>query len=132
MALADLSPWPTDGLTAARACLRAALGGREASEDGGTPADPTDDVIDRYGATAAAMVEAFAPEAVQPIKNEATIRVAGWLKGARSDDLIQLGTFGINLQYRHNPSRNALRLSGAAGLLAPWRSPSASVLEEAD
>ena len=134
MAVEKLSPWPTadpeatdDALGDARACLRAALGGREA--DGDSLADPADSLIDRLGSTAAEMVEAYAPDARQAVKNEAVIRIAGWLRGSRSDELILLSQGSISLQYRHNPSRNVLRNSGAAGLLAPWRSPNAAVLE---
>ena len=142
MALAVLSPWP--GNDAARNCLDEALDGI-----GDFDGDETGErlvrrnLIDRLGTTAAALVQGHAPGAPQAIKNEAVIRLAGWLQNSRPDDIVQLSAsppsyqqstaFGQNeaVQFRHNPSRNALRLSGAAGLLAPWRSPGVTIIEAA-
>ena len=123
MALDALSPWPTGaGLAAARRCLRTALGG---SGD-----NPPDDTLDRLGSTASALVDAYAPSAPQPVKNEAVIRVAGWIKGSRPDEIVLLDAGSVTMQWRHNPGRNAMRNSGAMGLLAAWRSPRATVLQD--
>ena len=81
-------------------------------------------------------LDRHAPGAPQEVRNEATIRIAGWLKGTPLDDTVlsevRAGAAAVIKQYRHNPSRNALRLSGAAGLLAPWRAPNAAIIQEAD
>lgn len=146
MAVAVLSPWPAAtaaaALAKARALLDRELGGT-GDDFADVPAPAADeaaavtdrrarrDLIDRLGGTAAAMIEAHAPGAPQPVRNEAAVRVAGWLKGARRDDLVSMSVGGsVVMQYRHNPGRNALRLSGAAGLLQPWRKPAAAILEE--
>ena len=113
MAVGDLSPWPAStaaaSLTAAQAALRDALG-----------ATPSNDRIDRLGATAAAMVEQYAPAAPQPLKNEAVIRFAGYLKeanfGARRSDKVG----DLEAEYAANHAA-MFRNSGAAALLSRWR-----------
>ena len=71
MAVAILSPWPTTpaALAAARACLKAEV-----------DRDLTDDRADALGMVASALVEKEAPAAPQVIRNEATIRAAGYLR----------------------------------------------------
>ena len=110
MAVATLSPWPSSpaALTAARTCLGDALGLTDES------------TVDRLGAAAAALVENFAPLAPQAIKNEATIRCAGWLAGQphaaiRSEKVGELGVDYV-------PSMlSALRHSGGQALLSGWK-----------
>ena len=120
MALAALSPWPTTpaALNAARMCLRNAIG------TPGLSAERTD----ALGSTAAAIVERYAPAAPQAVKNEAVIRLAGWLRSSPPGDLVPTGAGGLEFTWRP-AGRNALRNSGAAGLLAPWHRPRAMVLE---
>ena len=72
---------------------------------------------------AQATVERFAANAPVEIKNEAIIRLAGWLNSSPPGDLVPTGVGGIDFTWRPGASRNALRNSGAAGLLAPWRRP---------
>ena len=105
-----LSPWPartaTASLAAATASLAAALG------------EDDDDVTARLGATAAALVERFAPDAPAPIKCEAVIRCAGWLRDAPSYGARMESEGEISTSF--TPSMTgALRASGAMALLSP-------------
>ena len=81
------------------------------------------DVARRLLAVAQAIVERFAANAPPAVMNEAIIRLAGWLKASPPGDLVPTAIGGIDLTWRPGASRNALRNSGAAGLLAPWRKP---------
>lgn len=72
----SLSPWPTS--PAAVAASIGYLGPLI-----GLEGDANRDRVSRLGATAAALVEAYAPTAPLPLKNEAAVRVAGYL--AQSD-----------------------------------------------
>ena len=118
MAIAALSPWP--GLTApaqlaaARACLRSATD----IEDEST--------LDRLGQTAAALIEAYAPGAPQPVKNEAVIRVAGWLQDSPSANLRGETTGPFSADYAAS-QRGAMLHSGAKSLLYPWRTKTAGI-----
>ena len=122
MALGDLSPWPPTtsaaARTAARDCVRSALSAPGLS----------DDRADALGGAAAALVEGFAPGAPQAVKNEAVIRLAGWLRSSPASDLAPGGVGSIDLQWRP-AGRNALRNSGAAGLLSAWHRPRSTVIE---
>ena len=67
------------------------------------------------------MVERYAPSAPPPVKNEAVIRLAGWLRGSPPADLAPTGVSGIDLTWRPGASRNAyekLRRDGSACELA--------------
>ena len=116
MAVAVLSPWPSTpaALTAARACLKASIAGG---------ANLTEERTDALGGAGAAMVERFAPDAPQAIKNEATIRIAGWLharepKGVQSVALAS----GMRFDFRERfYAPSAMVNSGARPLLLPWR-----------
>ena len=69
---------------------------------------------------ATALVDRFAPDAPEPIKDEATIRAAGYLveqprAAIRSDSVGDIATV-------FTPSSlSALRHSGAMSLLSPWK-----------
>ena len=110
MALENLSPWPTSpvALANARACLGDAIGVTD---------EPT---LDRLGSVAAALVERLAPDAPDAIKNEATIRTAGYLReqpaaAVRSESV---GDIRTSFAPAHT---SALRHSGAMALLSPWK-----------
>ena len=117
MAITLLSPWPTT--PAALAAATAALGGAIGEDD--------DDTTQRLGATAAALVERYAPGAPAAIKCEAVVRCAGWLRqaptyGARSESEGEIST-------SFTPSATgALRASAAMALLSPWKVRRAGVL----
>ena len=115
MAVGDLSPWPnataTASLEAARTCLREAIAAPRAS----------DDRIDALGSTAAALVEKYAPDAPQAIRNEATIRAAGWIHGRPRSGETGQEIEGILTRRWAAGHTSALRHSGAAALLSPWK-----------
>ena len=110
MAVALLSPWPTTpaALTAATAALGGALG------------EDDDATTQRLGETAAALVERYAPGAPDAIKCEATIRCAGWLRGAPAYGARSESEGDITTAYTPSAT-GALRASGAMGLLTPWK-----------
>ena len=118
----ELSPWPSPtaivALAAARDCLRAAIGSTAADER-----------IDLLGSTAAAQVERYAPTAPQSVRNEAVIRLAGWMKSSPAGDLVPTEAGALSFSWRPGASRNAMRNSGAMGLLAAWRRPRALVVD---
>ena len=119
MAVATLSPWPTSpaALAAAVGCLKAAI-----ADEG-----ETDDTIARVGSVASARVEREAPGAPQAIRNEATIRFAGYVYSA-DFGAIRKETIGPSeIEYIANHA-NAWRNCGAAGLVAPWKVRRAGVI----
>ena len=117
-----LSPWPPDtsvaALAAARTCLRTELGR--------SGADLTDAQLDRLGGSAAAEVEIFAASAPQVLRDEAVIRMVGWLvqvpagltdKTVKSPDGSE-----VTFKYARGMSTaSPLRASGASALLARHR-----------
>ena len=120
--MTTLSPWPTSpvALANARVCLREALGGSALS----------DDRLDALGAAAAATVEAYAAAAPQVIKNEAVIRLAGWMNSEPATSMTNLDAGPVSITWRPAASRYALRLSGAMGLLSSFHRPRAIVLTD--
>lgn len=118
MALAVLAPWPTTpaALAAATACLKAAIG-----------PDLTDERVQALGSTAAALVERFAPNAPQPIRNEATIRTAGWLAEQPAAAIRSESVGDVETAYAPTHT-SALRHSGGMALLSPWKIRRAGVI----
>ena len=108
----SLSPWPARTATASLAEAIRVLG--EALGEG------DDHVTARLGATAAALVQRFAPDAPQVIKDEAVIRCAGWLRQAPSYGVRSEVEGEIRTSF--SPAMtSALRASGGMSLLSPWR-----------
>ena len=93
------------------------------ADDLATAARVKIEVARRLLPVAQATVEQFAATAPVEVKNEAIIRLAGWINASPPGDLVPTGIGGIDFTWRPGASRNALRNSGAAGLLAPWRRP---------
>lgn len=110
-----IGPRAPGGSTAALtvAELRAAIG---AVKD-------TDERLAALLEAASAMVERTAAGAPEAAKREATIRLAAWIRSSPPTELYALSAGGVDVAFRPLASRNALRSSGAAGLLAPWRRP---------
>jgi len=81
---------------------------------------------------AVAIVEKYAAGAPTAVKAEAVVRIAGWVKTAVPGDLVPVSAGEIQLQWRPTVGRNALRQSGAMGLLSPWHRPAAVTIEAAD
>ena len=115
-----LTPWPDTpaALVTATAELAAAL-----------DLDATDDeaIVHRIGATAAALVERYAPDAPVPIRCEAVIRCAGWLLDAPSAGIKRDSAGPLNSTFSPMAT-GALRSSGAMGLLSPWKVRRAGVI----
>ena len=114
-----LSPWPNAGtvaLTTATATLKAALG-----------ADLADSRVQALGSAAAALVERYAAGAPQAIKDEATIRTAGYLAEQPAPALYSEAIGDI--QRRHATTHvSALRHSGSMALLSPWKTRRAGAI----
>ena len=119
MATVSLSPWPARTATASLAAAIRVLGEAIGEDD--------DTVTARVGATASALVERYAPGAPDVVRDEAAIRVAGWLReapsyGARSESEGEIST-------SFSPSMtSALRASGAMAMLSPWKVRRAGVV----
>ena len=113
MAVEILSPWPASTATVARAnavsCLKSEI-------------DPSmaDSTANRIGSTAATLVEHYADNAPQAIKNEAILRCAGWLYEAPSSGVRSQSIGPMSIDF--TPSmQSALRHSGAMSLLSPFK-----------
>ena len=112
-----LAPWPPGGeglaersaLHYATSCLKDAI-----------QPGASDTVIRRLGATAAAMVERYAPGAPQAVKNEAVIRFAAYLAQTPKGGITKIGTRGLDIEFSTNHAA-MFRNSGAAALLSPWK-----------
>ena len=78
-----------------------------------TPDSVQSALVTRIGTVAGTVVAEYAPSAPDDVKDEATIRVAGWLYD--SDPADSRGT-------------NPLRASGAMAILSPYRVQRATVL----
>ena len=125
MASVTLSPFPGATLTAQRpdaiACIKASIAGG---------AKLSDDRAAALGEAASALVERFAPDAPAAIKNEAVIRVAGWIRSREPKPVQGLTFSGIRLDFRERfYSPDALRNSGARSMLTPWRTRRALPVE---
>ncbi len=121
-ALVALSPWPsstaTVALRAATKTLRAALGRGESTSHPFT-FDDVDAEVQRLGATVAARVEEYAPNAPQPSKDEAVIRGAAWLRDTRGA-LPKESVGPLSVEHVTNTAAWFLH-SGAASLLTRWK-----------
>lgn len=111
-----LSPWPPTTSVAARtaavARLREAVAGRTLASD---------DAANALGEAASALVEDYAPSAPQAVKDEAVIRLAGWLAGSSFDNVTsETSVASATVQYQPG-SQNLMIRSGAGSLLTRWR-----------
>ena len=71
-------------------------------------------------AVVTALVDGYAPDAPEAVRDEATIRAAGWLAQAPAGGQRREGTGDIDTSY--SPAMTgAMQASGAKALLAPWR-----------
>ena len=121
-----LVPWPAETATVAlgkaRTCLRAGINSPNLS----------DERTDALGSAAAAIVGRYAAAAPVEVLDEAAIRLAGWMLSSVKGDIVPTNVAGIEFAWRPTIGRNALRQSGAMGLMAPWHRPRALLLEESD
>ena len=114
-----LSPWPTDDL-GALALATGALG--QALGEANVGSLQFDTNLRRLGAAASALVERYAPGAPQAIRDEATIRVAGYLKEMPKAPIRSETVGPMTVDYAPSMT-NAMRHSGALALLSPWEDP---------
>ena len=101
-----------------------ALTADELRERLGLNADVSTAQVEALLEASSALVERFAGSAPTAVKNEAIFRVAGWMEKEPSTSLVSVDAGPVSLAWRP-AGRNALRLSGAQSLLAPWRRPRA-------
>ena len=131
-----LSPWPSAtalvALERARNALRKAIGGTPsvAEDPNAVPPVvvavlglPDDETIDRLGAVASARVENYAPMAPQVVRNEATIRYAGYLRQQPSV-IRSLKAGAVELDYAVVRVRAAVRELWEQGATLSVRAPS--------
>ena len=121
MAVSALSPWPAGpgsatALAAAIACLKDEV-----------DTSLTDDRAAALGMTASALVENYASNAPQAIKNEAVIRCAGYLRQSDYGGILKESIGPLDREYVVNHSA-LFRNSGAAALLSPWKIRRAGVI----
>ncbi len=109
-----VSPWPSDpaALPAARACVREAIGTREA--------DLPDARLDQMAETASAIIQDYAPGAPDPIRSESLFRLVGYIWGSDFGGVASETLGPSTLNYTTNHADFARR-SGALGLLSRWR-----------
>ena len=69
---------------------------------------------------AAALVERFAPDAPEPVQDEAAVRVAGWLHGMPHSSIGSERAGELEVGYMRS-HLSALRHSGAMALLSTWK-----------
>ena len=118
MASVTLSPFPIATMTAQRpaaiACIKASIA---------AGSNLSDDRAAALGEVASALVERFAPDAPGAIKNEAVIRVAGWIRAREPKPLQSISLpSGMRFDFRERFfAPNAMTNSGARSLLMPWR-----------
>ena len=74
----------------------------------------------RLLAVSTALVERYAPDAPEPIQNEAAIRCCGWLNEQPAAAVRSESVGDISAAYAPN-MMGALRHSGAMALLSPWK-----------
>ena len=82
--------------------------------------ETSDDRAAQLGAVASAMVEQYAPGALQAVRDEATIRFAGYLAQSDFGGIAKESIGPRDTEYTVNHA-NAFRNSGAAALLSRWR-----------
>ena len=115
-----LSPWPPVTSVVARAAAIARLSsevqGRTLNQD----LTVNDAATNHLGEVAAAMVEEYAPGAPQPIKDEATIRFAGYLAQSDFGAIMKEDVGPLSVEHVVNHS-GAFRNSGAAMLMSRWK-----------
>ena len=99
---------------AAIACIKASITGG---------ANLTNDRAAALGEAASALVERFAPDAPQAVRNEATLRVAAHILHREPKPIQGITlTSGFRLDLRERFfAPNAMTNSGARSLLMPWR-----------
>ncbi len=114
-----LSPWPsataTVSLPKATKRLALAIGSSHPNER-----PESDELAQRVGVAASAMIEQYAPGAPQALKDEAVIRLGGYLAGSDFGGIAKESIGPLDTEFTVNHA-NAFRNCGAAALLSRWR-----------
>ena len=114
-----LSPWPsataTVSLPKATKRLALAIGSSHPNER-----PESDELAQRVGAAASAMIEQYAPNAPQELKDEAVIRFAGYLAHGDFGTVAKEEIGPRSMEHVTNHAA-MFRNSGAAALLSRWR-----------
>ena len=127
MASVVLSPFPGTTMPvqrpAAILCMKATINGAS---------NLSDDRAAALGEAASALVERFAPDAPQAVKNEAVIRAAAHILHREPKPLQGLSLpSGMRFDFRERFfAPNAMINSGARALLLPWRVRRALPIED--
>ena len=82
-------------------------------------------------AAATEAVASYAPDAPAAIRTAAIGRLTDWIERFPADGSTAVGYDGQSLSTMQAGTVDALRASGAAELLAPWRRPRGRVIEAA-
>ncbi len=82
--------------------------------------DLPEEALSRVLATAQQLVAKYAPGAPEPVAEEATIRIVGFMVQSPAAALRAMTDGDFSEQYAVS-RRNPLLDSGAASILAPWR-----------
>ena len=76
----------------------------------------------RFGPVAGELIQHYAPGAPQAVKNEAAVRIIGWLKDQPAFALRRTeNEEGHEVEYQTAQNMSALRHSGAMALLTSWK-----------
>ena len=74
----------------------------------------------RFGPVAAALVDSYAPLAPIPVQDEAVFRIVGWLAEKGVNTTFTAGSVTVR-KSRGRDELSALKYSGSAALLNPWK-----------
>ena len=76
----------------------------------------------RFGPVAGELIQRYAPGAPQAVKNEAVVRVIGWISEQPAFALRRTeNEEGQEVEYQTAQNMSALRHSGAMALLTSWK-----------
>ena len=80
------------------------------------------DVATRLRAACLPIINAYADDAPDELKSESLIRMSSYLDSSRAGLAVRELKVTDSLTFEFRAAGSALRLSGSAALLSPWRS----------
>ena len=89
-------------------------------------------VATRLHPVCAAIITKYAPDAPDAIQSEALIRMASYLDSSRAGLALRELKVTDALTFEFRAAGSALRLSGSAALLSPWRNRTVGRCEVAE
>lgn len=118
-----LVPWPTTpaALAAARLRVQAVCQGGTVHTAGDGSFGPDDTRTDELGKVAASYVTMYAPSAPQEMRDEAALRIAGYIAQSDFGAISSETSVGNSLMHFVTNHASMVRNSGALALLSPWR-----------